>query len=215
MRRMRVNDHPNRIIGQLSRKHPDIPLVIERVRSHVGWVKREVYTYQAVVLYVLVQDYNRPDAHILEIGTAMGFSCSYLAEGAPLAHIVTLNPKQVEVDTARKNLSPYSNVTLAQELSWDYLARYGGPLLDMIFVDGDHNAIGHDLPWWNWLAIGGLMMFHDYAPADTIRPCPPVYDAVNALANKLCRKLDVKVIDDDGVGLVGLYRRSMNEVWDG
>ena len=210
---MRVNDHPTRIIAQLGRKHPDIPRVIERVRSHVGWLKREVYTYQAVVLYVLAGDYNRVDAHLLEIGTAVGFSAAYLAEGAPLAKITTLNPKEAEVHVARQNLTAYGNVTVVPELSWDYLGRYEGPPLDMIFVDGDHNAVVRDLPWWNWLAEGGLMVFHDYAPADTIRPCPPVYNAVNTLSACLHRKLDIKVIDDDGVGLAGLYRRSLDEVW--
>ena len=209
---MIITGTPAIIVDAIAQDHPEVMRVMWKVRERVLFQRRAVYEYQAVALYALARRFDRADCNILEIGTAYGFSCSYIAAGAPLASVVTLNPKAAELPSARQALSHYQRVTVVQSLSWDYLANYAGPKLDMIFVDGDHKNVVRDMPWWNHLVVGGLMVFHDYAPAGTPRPCPPVYECVNAWGAKLGRPLDVLVKDTGGVGLAGLYRRE-GEVW--
>jgi len=154
-------------------------------------------------LFVLAQQYNRSDANILEIGTALGFSASIMAQAAPLAKIVTLEPKPAEFDLSCRNLAQYKNVKVFKVYSWKYLAEYTGPELDMIFVDGDHKRVGRDLPWFNWLKIGGLILFHDYSSI----ACPPVYNTINKISALINRPLDIQIIDTNLIGMAGIYRQ--------
>jgi len=147
-------------------------------------------------------------ANILEIGTAAGFSASLLAQAAPLATIVTLNPRDWEVATATNYLEPWPNVTAVQAVSWDYLDTYNAPELDMVFVDGDHNRIFRDMPWFNLLKVGGLMLFHDYSEVS----CPSVFKTVRNFMLELKRPLDVEIIDSNLIGMAGIVRRD-GEVW--
>ena len=91
--------------------------------------------------------------------------------------------------------------------SWSYLAGYKGPAFDVVFVDGDHKQVARDLPWFNWIHPGGLMLFHDYSPAESTHACPPVYDVVNARAIRLGRELDVLLVDDTLAGIAGFYKQ--------
>ncbi|HML23514.1 MAG TPA: class I SAM-dependent methyltransferase [Aggregatilinea sp.] len=189
---------------------PGIPVALDVARERVGTIKakREIAAYQAAVLYALARQYDYEGAHLLEIGTALGFSASVLAQAAPHAHITTLNPREDESAAARLNLGVFPNVTVVAAASWDYLAHYRLPLLDLVFVDGDHARVRRDLPWWNLLRPGGLMVFHDYSPEGTYRACPPVFEALNEFAELLGRAFDVLVVDDGGVGMAGFYRRA-------
>jgi predicted O-methyltransferase YrrM len=201
---------PAEILDAIGRLAPGVRASLAQARARVPAKKREVYEYQAAALFALAAQYNRLGAYILEIGTYYGYSAAVLAEAAPLARIVTLNPRDNEFPIARKNLAAYRNVQVLPQHSWDYLASSQICDLkpcDLIFVDGDHARVKQDIPWWERLAPGGLMLFHDYAPAGTPRPCPPVYAALNAWLAELGREtFDVLVVDDQGVGLAGLYR---------
>lgn len=211
---MRIHGTPDQIIAEVARTNPEIYKALAKIKGRVPTQRRAVYEYQACVLYALARPYDRPECNLLEIGTAYGFSGSFICAAARKAKVVTLNPKEWEIPVARQSLSYYGNATVVEKLSWDYLADYAGPELDFIFVDGDHKRVLRDMPWWNHLKVGGLMMFHDYAPEGTPRPCPPVWFAVNAWTAQLGRGLDVEVIDDTGVGLAGLVRRE-GETWNG
>ena len=168
-------------------------------------IPAQMLYYQALALYALASRYNVEGANILEIGTAAGYSASIIAQAAPKATIVTLNPREWEVRTARQYLSQYPNVMVIEAASWDYLDTYQGPQLEMVFVDGDHNRVPKDLPWFNWLKTGGLMLFHDYSEA----ACPAVYKTVNQLVLDFDRLLDIQIVDNNKIGLAGFYR------WDG
>jgi predicted O-methyltransferase YrrM len=181
------------------------------VRRDIPWCKREIAEYQAAVLFALVRQYNREGVHILEIGTALGYSAAVMARAAPLATIVTLNPKEEEWPRAIEHLDrvPYERVAVVPLHSWEYLESYVDAQLDVVFVDGDHGQVARDLAWWEHIKVGGLMLFHDYTPYDAgRRPCQPVYGAVNAFAGGLGREPDVLVIDDAGEGMAGFYRRA-------
>lgn len=165
--------------------------------------------YQAMALYGLASEHNRASANILELGSAVGYSASMLAQGAPLARITTLNPRPGEYELAQANLEPWPNVQVIAMCSWDYDAVYYGPAFDFIFVDGNHGKILQDMPWFNKLKIGGTILFHDYGPVYYI----PIYEAVNNFAAKLGRTLDIMVMDTEtSDGIAGLTRRA-GEKW--
>lgn len=206
------------IVQKVSETHPEVIDVLSRVAADmVRKPKREIAEYQAAALYALARKYDRPDAKFLEIGTALGYSARVLAEAAPQAFITTLNPRADEIAVARKNLARYPNVDIVQATSVDYLAsmiradpwhRY-----DLVFVDGDHARVVADLPYWNFVAEGGLFVFHDFSPAGTYRECLPVFEAVSMFASWLGRWPDAVVIDDRSVGMAGFVRRADDPAW--
>lgn len=203
---MKRTGTPADILTAIIQEHPEVTKVLKRVRERVPAIKREIAAYQAAALYALVKPYNVAGSRILEIGTAYGYSAAVMAEAAPLATIITLNPKESEVELAKNHLLHYRNVTVLPKISWEYLAEYTGQPFDVIFVDGDHKRIALDMPWWEWVKPGGLFFHHDYSPAGTYRECPPVYECLNEWAQRMEHPLDVLVVDDGGVGMAGFYK---------
>jgi len=171
--------------------------------------KQEMLDYQMAALYALAHDYNRAGARILEIGMGHGASGYMLAKAAPFAQIIslTVNPNEVAPAHMLWIQGKCSNITPIVEVSWKYLAMTPTFELDMVFVDGDHNHIALDLPWFNRLVVGGLFLCHDYSPEGSHAPSPIVYAELNRLAERLGRPFDVSLIDDGRVGMVGFYRR--------
>jgi len=192
---------------------PEGIYALDYARQVVPRCKREIDLYEALYLYWFASQYNYPGSRILEIGTAWGYSASILAQACKLGRITTLNPKMAEFEPAKKRLGIFTNVQARMIKSTDYLDITKGDLWDLIFVDGDHAGVKGDLPYWNRLKVNGLMLFHDYAPADAKRrPCAPVYDAVNEFYGWLRGEeypqelFDVSVIDEFGFGMVGFYK---------
>jgi predicted O-methyltransferase YrrM len=204
---MRLNGEPEEITATIVRGFPKVPRILEATTALVPWSKRQIEPYQAAVLYALARQYNYPGASILEIGTAFGYSAAIVALACPEAMITTLNPKPAEFPKAEENLRSLGNITVLQICSWDYLAMYKGATLDMVFVDGNHEEIRRDLPWWDWLRVDGLMLFHDYSPAGSKRPSPPVFEAVNEFAEMRGREPDVLVVDHRSIGMAGFYKQ--------
>lgn len=171
----------------------------------IARIHGQMEAYQAAALYKLARQQNRHGANFLEIGTLHGYSAALLSLAAPRANIITLNPRKDENAIARKNLRGYPNVRVLDVKSWEHLIDYAGPELDLIFVDGDHNRIALDLPWWQHLKVGGLMIFHDYSPnASAI-----VYAVLNKVSEILKRDPDVRVIDTEKlIGMVGFIRQA-------
>lgn len=204
--------------------HPELGETLDRVRARVPHLKREIWAYQAMALYHLVKPYNRDGATILEIGTAFGFSAAVMASAAPLAKIITLNPKEGEVDLARKHLASWANVTVVQNYSVPFLEAVmktvsldGSPTLtfDVIFVDGDHKRIRLDMPYYNLVRDAGLFLHHDYSPEWSPRPCTPVYEELNHFSEHILRRdMDVIIVDDTDVGMAGWYKQPDDPVID-
>jgi len=165
-------------------------------------IRAQLLPWQAAALFKLARDYDIPGAMILEIGTGAGYSTVIMAQATPSARITTLNPDSAERSTSLPVLANWKNIKSVQMSSWTFLDNYTGPQLDMIFVDGDHKRVPKDLPWWDWLASGGLMLFHDYSE----QQCPPVYRTLNKWRDELGRDFDVLLMDSDGIGMAGFYK---------
>lgn len=198
---------------------PEIREILMKVGQDVPYLKRQIAPFQGAALYALARQFDNPDSHILEIGTAWGYSAAILSLAAPQATVVTLNPKDHEMDRAEKHLEGYENIEFVRVRSWDYLWNYSEPEPDMVWIDGDHARILRDLPWFNLLKVGGLILFHDYAPPDSARPCSVVYYAIQMFGTLLGktpggRDPDVLIIDNQKVGMAGFYRNK-DEFWCG
>lgn len=198
---MRMTGSGAGILAVLNRKWPGAPAMPA--------VKRKVLDYQMVALWVLAQRFNRAGARILEIGTGHGGSGYMLAQGAPQAEILSLTIDELGAANARKlwEASGLGNIRVELAASWDYMKARRGKPWDMVWIDGDHNAIRRDLPWFNRLVEGGLLVCHDYSPQDSAKPSAICYAALNEMREKLGRPFDVEIIDDQKMGLVGFYRR--------
>ena len=200
---------PETISNAIERSFPDARDAVMRARDLTSRQPHDdsVINYQAAALYAVCKPYNRVDANILEIGTYYGFTAAVIAQAAPLAQIVSLNPLQWECDAARKVLAGFRNIRIDCIPSQDYLSNYQGPELDMVFVDGNHKEIRADLPFWNWLTVGGTILFHDYTPKGSPRACPPVVRGLNHFYEVLGRDADHRFVDDVFIGMLGWIKR--------
>lgn len=197
------------IFQTLARQYPDAPLLPA--------VKRKLLDYQMIALYGLARQFDRPGARILEIGTGHGGSGYMLAKAAPQAKIasLTIDPNGTAVAAGLWKQGNCHNIEAVFALSWNFLEVQENPLAplwDMVFVDGDHNRIARDLPWFNRLLPGGLLLCHDYSPQDSPRPSAIVYAVLDGMAEQLGRPFDVRLVDDTKTGMVGFYRRE-GETW--
>ena len=210
---MKIRGDAQAIIGECLIHYPQARAAVDFAREATQRCKGEISDFQAVALFVLTHRYNKPGCRILEIGTAYGFSAAIMAQAAPEAKIITLNPQQWEVDKAEFDLWAVGldNVEFLPMRSTDYLATHTGENFDMVFVDGDHKRVVEDFPFFNKLNPHGLMLFHDYSPKGSWRACPPVYEALNEKRDNF-RGFDVLIEDLDGVGMAGWYRGE-NETW--
>lgn len=172
-------------------------------------VRCKLLDYQMLALYLLARRYDRPGAHLLDIGTGAGASAFLLAQGARQARIVSLTTSAADATAAERFWRSQGCATIEGriEASWDYLARIGG-VWDLVFVDGDHNRVARDLLWFDRLREGGLLLCHDYSPADSAAPSAIVYAELNALAARLGRPFDVRLVDERRIGMAGFYRRA-------
>lgn len=202
---------PHEILAQVNALNSKAEGIIKAARAMVSRGRQDVEDFQAAALAMLAAPYDVGGAHVLEIGTYYGYTAAVLGLAAPMAHVVTLNTLQHEVIAAQKNLRQLPNVKPLCVASWDYLKEYNGPALDMIFVDGDHKRIALDLPWFDWLRPGGLMVFHDYTPLGAPRHCPPVFEALNAAVERIDRGFDVLIVDNQQIGMAGWYKRNTKE----
>jgi predicted O-methyltransferase YrrM len=197
---MKLRGTPPTILAQLEDR--TVRRALDTVAGQVGHHSAQISRHEAAALFLLAGRYNTPDSHILELGTCWGYSAAIMAEGAPQASIVTLEPVDDRYNHALAALRHWPNVQVLQMKSWTYLDAYAGPPLDMVFVDGYHGMVIWDLPWWNWIKVGGLMAFHDYTPLDMACNTGCSYEAIEA-CRQAFREFDVFIMTDRRQGFVG------------
>lgn len=166
-------------------------------------IRCKMFPYQYALVYALAKRYD--GGQILEIGSHMCRGTLVMSLAAPNAKIVTLDPRSCE--KSLEAIAGRKNVIALKMYSFRYL-KESRTAWDMVLVDGNHTRVNQDLPWFDRLKVGGLILFHDYTPEEAARSrCPPVYIAVNNMAKYLGRAPDVCVIDHERVGMAGFYRR--------
>lgn len=186
--------------------------VISRARELIPQYKREIDLFQAYALGAIASHIN---GKILEIGTAHGFSAAVMALASPYSCITTLNPKDGEFEIAQMNLASLNCVTVVKARSEDYLEVAQAHQYDLIFDDGDHQHVAANLPYVDLLVEGGVMLWHDYSPADSARPCPPVYDVLGKVfTRRKTVKPDIIINDTQRVGMAGILRQANESYTD-
>jgi predicted O-methyltransferase YrrM len=83
------------------KQHPELAAIEKAARQAVKNTKKAVYPYQAAALYHMARPYN--GGHALEIGTAYGYSCFFLASAMPDSRITTLNASVGEIEAVAAN----------------------------------------------------------------------------------------------------------------
>lgn len=210
MRELILQDNRQALRAKLRAEYPAWTKLIAAVREHVPRHHKEVWEEQAISIALLAAQYNRAGARLLEWGTNRGYTAAVLKLAAPLAEVTTLEPVKTLRRAARTHLQPLG-IYIRSETSVAYL-DVDDRSYDLIFVDGDHKNIVLDLPWYNRLHTDGLFLHHDFSPAESSRPCPPVFAGLTEFSRVLNHEPDVLVRDETGTGLVGFYRRA-GEQW--
>ncbi len=126
-------------------RETDVPII----RTHM----------QSLLKFLLAQ--GRPK-HILEVGTAIGFSALLMREYAPKdCHITTIEKYEKRIPIARKNFEtfdPDGRITLLEGDAIDILKELDGSY-DMIFMDAAKGQYIHFLPdILRLLPVGGLLV---------------------------------------------------------
>lgn len=204
---------PDDMLVRLSAEDPaGVRAALEGARAAVDWCKREIAPYQAAALYLLARPFD--GRAILEVGTALGYSAAVLAQACPRSEVVTLNPKHTEYKQALGYLKGYANVEVEPCTSAEYLECSRPKALGLVFVDGSHilEDVRVDCHWFDRLATGGLVLFHDYSPEESKRPAPGAYQAIGEFEARLGRVPDVLIVDSGQVGMAGWYKRDGEEV---
>lgn len=207
-----IEETPLEIIDIVREQHREIDAILAFLNSSKLQYKGTVREYQAACLYALAKPYNVKEARILEIGTGKGYSTSFLAQSCPNAEIITISARQDESDEAKRVIEKelgFKNVEFVVAKSWEYyIKNQTEPKFDFIFVDGDHAKVQRDLVWYEELHKDGLILFHDYCPENASNPQTHVYNVLNKWLVDLGKDdFDVKIVDNELVGMVGLYNR--------
>ena len=126
----------------------------------------------------------------LEVGSFMGKSGSFIAEGLPRSgQLVCVDtwandamPYDAPLDTYPEflsNVAPYlDRIKPVRSQSEDLASRWDRPI-DMLFIDGDHSYEGcrrDCLSWMGFVRSGGWIAFHDSGQEGvkrTIHECLP------------------------------------------
>lgn len=115
----------------------------EAKRGDVPVIRRELQSFIRVLLSM-----QRP-RHILEVGTATGFSALFMSEYAgPDAHITTIEKYEKRIPTARENFrraGREDRITLLEGDAARILPALTGPF-DFIFMDAAKGQYLHFLP---------------------------------------------------------------------
>lgn len=173
---------------------PDAIAAIERAKALVSNRKQSVQDYQALFLYALAKQYDGQS--VVEIGTKYGFSGVVLAQAVPNSRMWTVDISEPMCIRAKIALADFPHVVVLNDSSAHFAQNAG--TVHFVFIDGDHETATQDaLAWWERLASGGLMLFHDYTAAKF----PNVIEAVALLGEP-----DLVLMNDKGEGMAGVYK---------
>ena len=200
-----LRGHPGKMLSRLMNVAPDAAIAIRENRLIPG----KVDLYQATVLFMAARQYDHVGAQIVDFGTMHGWSASMLSSGAPGALVHTLEPDRERRVMAKWHLTKWGflngNVRVLADTSQEFQRKIAdrGVGVDLVFIDGDHHHCEPDMPWWNLLREGGLLLFHDYtAKYQSVVTC------VDGLVKQLGKEdPDILLVNArNGQGMAGVYK---------
>lgn len=139
---------------------PDTPLLEEieqeAIDTYVPIIRKETQSFLKVLLAV-----HRP-VHILEVGTAIGFSALLMSEYASEnCHITTIENYKKRIPIAKENFrraGKEEQITLVEGDALEVMKKLEGPY-DFIFMDAAKGQYIHYMPEAvRLLASGGVLM---------------------------------------------------------
>lgn len=138
---------------------PKIHSEIERKSEEIGFtMPSDVYI--GTLLKTLIT--SRPNAHILELGTGIGLSLSWMIDGMDAgSHLITVDndPKLIEI--AKNYFADDSRVEVVCMDGSEWIKNYNGSQFDLIFADawpGKYSEIDEVL---NMVKVGGFYIIDD------------------------------------------------------
>lgn len=141
---------------------PDLPEYLEELRETAEAAQVPIIRREAQALLRFLVDLRRPE-HILEVGTAVGFSACYLSELAPQASITTIEKVPAKIAEAKKNFARFGKerIRLLEGDAADVLQELSArkQVYDLVFLDAAKAQYGVYLPYlFSMLAEGGLLI---------------------------------------------------------
>lgn len=161
-----------------------------------------------------------PNGLIAEIGAEFGMSASLFCEGADASvqiYSVDLFPgdllKQHRNNLIRGGYTEGSNhYTRSKQIKGDskeVWKKWDLGAIDLLFVDGDHSYKGvkADIEGWIPLVkVGGVVLFHDAAPATNLQP-HPLHFEVELAINEWLAEDDESWVEENSVDTIRAFRR--------
>lgn len=155
---MIVDERIMTFINSLDTRHSDLleQIECEALADQVPIIRREMQSFLKVLVMI-----QKP-LHILEVGTAVGFSALLMSEYAPEeCQITTIENYEKRIPTARENFRRAGRdeqITLLEGDAAQVMKTLDGPY-DFIFMDAAKGQYIHYLPEvMRLLAPGGVLL---------------------------------------------------------
>jgi predicted O-methyltransferase YrrM len=149
-------------------------------------------------LFDLIQ--QKHHKHILELGTANGYSTVYLLEAmlshSEKGHVLSIEIDREDYDRAKQNLAPYQqHLTLVRSDASDFLRSASDMRFDFIFIDALKSAtLEHFLLAQKLLLPGGTIVVDDVVKFASKMPDFHAYIQEYKISNRI-----VMTDPDDGI----------------
>ncbi|MDG3142115.1 O-methyltransferase [Streptococcus suis] len=159
-----------------------------------------IIQHEVVAYFRLLMQSLQPK-HILEVGTAIGFSALLMAEYAPEAQITTIDRNPEMIALAKDNFAKYDSrhqITLVEGDAADVINDLNQEY-DFVFMDSAKSKYIVFLPQiLNHLKMGGIILFDDvFQGGDIVKPIEDVRRGQRTIYRGLHRLLDATLKHPD------------------
>lgn len=188
------------LVEYMRTKQKQIPGELGKIEEEAHIAGVPIIPHETVVFLQFLLGQLKPE-NILEIGAAIGFSSSLMAQYVGGGHVTTIDRYDVMIEKAKvtyKRLELEEKVTLLEGQAADILPELTGPY-DFIFMDSAKSKYIEFLPdCLRLLRIGGVLMVDDIFQAGTILdPIEEIPRSQRAIHRKLNQFLETVLTHPD------------------
>ncbi|OTN76057.1 O-methyltransferase [Enterococcus sp. 8G7_MSG3316] len=181
------------LVAYMRNNQKQLPGELGKIEQDAHEKEVPIIPHETVVFMQFLLGQLKPQA-ILEIGTAIGFSSSLMANIVKNSHITTIDRFDVMIRKAKETYARLDNedqITLLEGQAADILPTLSGPY-DFIFMDSAKSKYIEFLPeCLRLLRKGGVLMVDDIFQAGTIlQPTEEIPRGQRAIHRKLNLFLD-------------------------